>query len=1586
MKHVHKNISIVFVVLAAIVFAFVGCSDMLIQMGEVVLQIEAENTIRTSVATYSVSGHLENSKSPSFQRDNLKPLEDVIIPNMAPGKWTFTVTAYNEKDEPIGNGTKEIVLVEGQKVDLKIFVVFDPIQLKIPKQLQLDQVINKVYDGNTAVLVNGEETFAVDASELIGLHSVDGVDDTVRIEAKATYDDKNIGTHDITVTYTLVYTDDLEIDGKYTAPEPYTVSGGVITKKPLTIKAPTFPDSKNKVYDGNDTLSVTAGSLIGVVPGDEVIVSAMAKYGDSDVGDNKSITVTYSLSGKDAANYTKLVDDTIKTGKITPKPLTFTMQSHDKIFDGNDSATGTISLVGVVGSDEVSATCSFCFSDIHIGSDKTVNVSGIVLEGTKAGNYSLATDHATSTATISKATYNMDGVIFAGKNLTYDGSAHSLSIGGTLPEGVSVTYTNNTKNRDAGSFEVTAIFSGDVANYEPIADMKAILSIEKKALTIEGTYLSPSKIYDKTRTAQVSIEQDKSGKIAGDDMMLLVDASYDSASVDMEKSIVISYSLHGTDAKNYSKPSDYTVNEGVVTPIQLTLDKPTFSSISKNYDGTTRLETSEVTPNGVMEGETVSVKAIATYEDKSAGKSKVIQVTYELDGLHAENYLAPSEYTIYSGSISPIQLHIDEPSFPTPNSKTYDGSDSAFFTKGEVSGVIPGDDVLVDGTGNYATKDVGSSAIAVAYNLSGKDAINYIAPPSTTGTIGTITKKALTVKGGTTQVTTEKLFDYTSDAEVIASGELVWIVGDEDVVLKAVASFDSATTHANKTITVEYSLGGNDAGNYTAPDAKVFTGSILTGQLTISDPALAKSKIYTSSPDCIVYPGDTIGGILASDSVQVLATATYDSKYVGTGKIITVVYSLAGADADKYTAPETYVATDGEIQKKLLTITKPKVPSISKQYDGTTSVEFTPGTVSGLYTSDDVSVVANGFYLSPTIEHGKKIFFTYSLEGSDAGNYTRPEYDEISSAVITKKALLVEEGSTLVVSSKIYDRNASATIFAPGKLVGIVGSDEVILKATAAYPDANAGTDKDIVVTYTISGEDAEKYTAPASLIVSDATIRQKPLHLASKTIYKTYDGKTTTRANLPLDGVLGVDDVRVSGTFTFDDVHASETPQIVSVTDIQLEGSKKGNYSLSATATSAQVMIRKAALNATVGDYSKMYSEENPLFALVVEGFVNGEDAFSAHGYIAPIVSTPATVSTGAGTSPITITGGSATNYSFNTADTGILTIGKKPLMVTGTTVTNEKVYDGNAAVVVSHMGKLGGIVGDDVVKLLSSAAYENEIAGLGKTILISYMLDGSDASNYTAPVDEIKSGSIRRKQLTAIGTTVDTEKIYDGNVTAIISHLGTLNSKVSDDVVNLIASAVYNSKAVASGKSITVSYTLDGSDAANYVAPADCTYETGVITEKPLTISAPSFPDSTNKVYDGNDTLSVTAGSLIDVVEDDEVSVTAEAVYGDSDVGDNKSITVTYSLSGKDAANYTKPVDDTTKTGKITPKPLTFTVQAGDKKYDGNNSATGSIFLVGIVEPDAVSATGAFAFGDADASESVKTVFVTDIKLEGS
>lgn len=104
---------------------------------------------------------------------------------------------------------------------------------------------------------------------------------------------------------------------------------------------------------------------------------------------------------------------------------------------------------------------------------------------------------------VDRAEYDMTGIRFENKTVTYNGTEQSVEITGTLPEGVTVEYEGNL-GTNAGTYHATAKFVvADEANYNTIADMNADLIINPAEGTTKPGYEVPtvqSIVYHRDRT------------------------------------------------------------------------------------------------------------------------------------------------------------------------------------------------------------------------------------------------------------------------------------------------------------------------------------------------------------------------------------------------------------------------------------------------------------------------------------------------------------------------------------------------------------------------------------------------------------------------------------------------------------------------------------------------------------------------------------------------------------------------------------------------------------------------------------------------------------------------------------------------------------------------------------------------------------------------------------------------------------------------------------------------------------------------------------------------------------------------------
>jgi hypothetical protein len=301
-----------------------------------------------------------------------------------------------------------------------------------------------------------------------------------------------------------------------------------------------------------------------------------------------SAIITASQNGDDNYNATS----TTQTLTVAAKALTISgLSANNKPFDGNDSATlsGTASLVGIVGTDDVSLTGTAVgtFVTSAVGTNITVNVSGLTLTGTNAGNYTLTPLTLSADIIANTPTLFTNGTLTA-LTTVYGSASSSISFGvsgQSLTEGILVTapagfevslssasgYGSTVTVGAAGNVSNTLVYirlvatnivgtySGDItissAGATSVSLATVSSSVTPKELTITGLS-GVDKTFDGTTTATVSGTASLVGVIGGDDVTLnstSVTYNFADSNADIAKPItVLGYTLNGTSATNYT--------------------------------------------------------------------------------------------------------------------------------------------------------------------------------------------------------------------------------------------------------------------------------------------------------------------------------------------------------------------------------------------------------------------------------------------------------------------------------------------------------------------------------------------------------------------------------------------------------------------------------------------------------------------------------------------------------------------------------------------------------------------------------------------------------------------------------------------------------------------------------------------------------------------------------------------------------------------------------------------------------------------------------------------------------------------------
>jgi hypothetical protein len=247
---------------------------------------------------------------------------------------------------------------------------------------------DKAYDGTTAASI----------SSAVPVGAISG-DDVSITGGTATFDTKDVGTGK-TVTdvgLTLAGADAAD----------YSISDTATTTADITQLAltPSIIIS-NKPYDGTTAATISFESLPTAIATDDVgITGGTATFASQNAGTGIAVNVTgLTLTGTDAPNYS-ITGTASSTANITQVALTPVVTVASKTYDGTTAATiSAESLMGAVTGDDVKVTGGTAtFSSASAATGVTVNITGLTLSGTTAGNYSI-TGTATTTANINPAT------------------------------------------------------------------------------------------------------------------------------------------------------------------------------------------------------------------------------------------------------------------------------------------------------------------------------------------------------------------------------------------------------------------------------------------------------------------------------------------------------------------------------------------------------------------------------------------------------------------------------------------------------------------------------------------------------------------------------------------------------------------------------------------------------------------------------------------------------------------------------------------------------------------------------------------------------------------------------------------------------------------------------------------------------------------------------------------------------------------------------------------------------------------------------------------------------------------------------
>lgn len=924
------------------------------------------------------------------------------------------------------------------------------------------------------------------------------------------------------------------------------------------------------------------------------------------------------------------------------------LQALDKTYDGTTTATLTYhGLLNVNPAHDVNiATYTANFIDKNSGQDKSIAAS-FTLGGADAGKYAL-TEPTPIIADIIKKELTLSGISIENKN--YD-ATNSATITGTpelagILEGeeVSVDATNATAqfitNEVGENIAVTvsgyALLGADAQNYsvsQPTGLTASIISTGLQNQTINFTEPAAVTYGDAdfnliaTTTSGLEItfsSSDESVATISGNVVTVTGAGI----------VTITASQNGNEEYDPAEAVSYQL---LVSPKTLTVNNA--GALTKIYDATTTANLSGEL-FGIVGSDNVVLSSTGSFADAAAGENKTVIGQYTISGTEADNYVIQQPATL-TGTITQRVLTLDN---ALAQDKVYDSTTNALVT-GTLQNVIEGDDVAYTANANFASKNVGQDVDVTAnIILTGEKAANYTVTQPT-GLTADITLATINVVA-TAQ---NKVYDRTTVAAITVVSLSGNIEGDT-VTVTGSGSFNNYNTGTEKPVTANLVLEGEDAINYILIQPTGLSASITVKEVTADiSGATVTDKTYDGNTNATVS-GVLLDGIVNGDETDaVVVSASFAQSETGTA-IPVSNFVLSGDAADNYSLVQPAGTLNGNING--IIITMPDAVAQNKVYDATTSAVIT-GTLTGVVAGDNVTYTGNGIFASEDVANNINVTAAITLSGTDAANYQIIQPTGLT-ANITPKAVTV----TAQAVSKTYDGTTATTVENAIIASGVISPDDVMVSPSVdgTFNNAVVGADKPVSATFTLSGADAANYTVtpetyPANIIPATLTADVSNATVTTK----IYNGNANAQVNgVVVNGFTEGDVVNiVSGSFN--DINAGTG---ITVT-LELSGEDAANYTLTQPQPGISGTITKKDITATADNITKAQGVSNPELTISYTGLVEGETAQNAFNFVAPAAVTTATTDSPMGAYPITLSGGSAANYTFTALNNGWLTVG---------------------------------------------------------------------------------------------------------------------------------------------------------------------------------------------------------------------------------------------------------------------------------------------------------------------------------------
>ncbi len=406
----------------------------------------------------------------------------------------------------------------------------------------------------------------------------------------------------------------------------------------------------SKTYDGTDVASFTcsANGILEIDLGKVDCSGGSATFASRNAGNWTVTAVGLGLSGAAAANYALTPTSAAANADITPLTIAPSIVAKSKTYDGNDTATVTCSLTGVLDIDLGQVECSggsATFASRNAG-DWVVTATDLSLSGGAATNYALSPAFAAANADIMPLTV---AASITANSKMYDGTdtaTFTCSLIGILDvDFVGIECSGGSAvfaNRNAGNWTVTATglgLSGAALGNYALAPSSATSSADITSLSVAAAIVANNKVYDGTDTASFTCSIDGIIPIdAGYVGCSGSSATFASANVGNWVVTVNGLALSGGASGNYTLSVTTGSGNAAITPLGV---MASINAQNKIYDGNAIADFTCILTKGIPATDVGKIGCSggsATFASSNVGTWVVTATDLSLNGAAATNY------------------------------------------------------------------------------------------------------------------------------------------------------------------------------------------------------------------------------------------------------------------------------------------------------------------------------------------------------------------------------------------------------------------------------------------------------------------------------------------------------------------------------------------------------------------------------------------------------------------------------------------------------------------------------------------------------------------------------------------------------------------------------------------------------------------------------------------------------------------------------------------------------------------------------------------------------------------------------------